>query len=161
MHLTFISKVRGTGCYSFVILSWYLSSLFWKISTIPLRPHLAVLHSGYCRRLGFLLSRPPRSKSKFLCLQFKSLTACLVSHRSNFFFLLFAIAFHVLENCYNVSPWFSLLKVIALPFCQSQLWIALFWTPTNKSISFLKENHCIFTQDHFMPFCSLCSVYMA
>lgn len=74
-------------------------------------------------------------------------------------FLLFAIAFHILENCYTVSPWFSLLKVILLQFFQSPFWAALLWTPTDKSISFLKENHCIFTQDHFMHFCSLHCLY--
>lgn len=86
---------------------------------------------------------------------------CLMSlnHRNKLVFFLFTIAFHILESIYTVSPWFSLLKVVQLQFFQSPLWVALLWTPTNKSISFLKKNHCIFTQDHSMHFCSLHCLY--
>lgn len=145
--------MRGTICYSLVIPTYYLFSPVLNLCN-PARLCPAALHYGCHQKVGFAVVFFPWF---FLFTVFLVLWA--LKTQKQIIFFLFAIAFHILENRYAVSPWFSLLEGIQPQFFQSLLCVALLWMPTDKSISFLKENHCIFTQDHFMHFCSLHCLY--
>lgn len=132
---TLRSKARGATCFSLGILSWYLLSQFLIPTTLLGRP--AALHQA-----GVDIVLFPSLYLFFLYLQ---LVLWALNTGQKYFFPLYNSISRNWKQLHHLLHYFLLNIIQTAVLSITIFWVALPGPPTNKSISFLKENHCIFT----------------